>query len=321
MYSYENYAKVKAELERRRTDALTTADSRSALMRSLSPEIEEIDEELAGTGLLLFKTACAGGDINPIRERNQALMARRRELIKSLGYPEDYTDVHYTCPDCSDSGFIGGTKICHCFKEALVKATIASSGIGHLIEKQSFENFDLDWYKKTPGSYDRMAAILAEAKLYVKNFPKKRGNLLLLGTTGTGKTHISTAIAADVIKQGYDVVYDTAQNIFSDFEFDRFKNGYGREESRCDKYMECDLLIIDDLGTEFSSQFTLSCLYNLINTRQNRGLGTIISTNLDADDLSERYEARIYSRLLGENCKVLPFDGVDHRLFGKTGRK
>ena len=321
MYSYENYSKVKAELERRRTEALTTADSRSELMRSLSPEIKEIDEELSGTGLLLFRTACAGGDITPIRERNQALMARRRELIVSLGYPEDYTEVHYTCPDCSDSGFIGGTRICHCFKEALVKATIASSGIGHLIEKQSFENFNLDWYKQNPEEYEYMIRVIAEAQNYAKNFPGRKGNLLMMGTTGTGKTHISTSIAATVIKQGYDVVYDTAQNIFSDFEFDRFKNGYGREESRCEKYLECDLLIIDDLGTEFSSPFTVSCLYNLINTRYNRGLGTIISTNLDLNELSTRYEGRISSRLLGEGYKVLQFKGKDHRLFGKTNRK
>ena len=321
MYSYENYSQVKGKIEKRRTDARAEADYRNEMLREKSPEIAKIDAELSSTGLLLFKAACSGGSVAEIRERNAALCKRRKEVVVSLGYPEDYTEVKYTCGKCSDTGFDEDGKMCSCFKEELVKATIASSGIGKLIEKQSFENFDLDWYKKTPGSYDRMAAILAEAKLYVKNFPKKRGNLLLLGTTGTGKTHISTSIAADVIKQGYDVVYDTAQNIFSDFEFDRFKNGYGREESRCDKYMECDLLIIDDLGTEFSSQFTLSCLYNLINTRQNRGLGTIISTNLDVDDLSERYEARIYSRLLGENCKVLPFDGVDHRLFGKTGRK
>ncbi len=316
MYSYENYAKVKAEIERRRTEARATADARSAMLRDISPEINEIDGELSGTGLLLFKTACAGGDITPLRERNQLLVAKRRELIKALGYPEDYTDVHYTCSLCSDSGFIDGAKMCSCFREALVKATIASSGMGHLIDKQCFDNFDLDWYKNDPKVYEQMTAIVAAAKSYVKSFRSKKGNLLLLGSTGTGKTHISTAIASEIISMGYDVVYDSAQNIISDFEYDKFKNGYGKEENRSEKYLECDLLIIDDLGTEFGGAFTVSCLYNLLNTRQNRGLATIISSNLSSNELLEKYDGRIYSRMFGTGCRVLVFNGRDHRIFG-----
>ena len=319
MYGYTNYQKIKAEIEQKRLLAVAKADERNEMLRDRSEKIREIDREMMATGLKLFRAACVGADIEPIKERNRELAKMRKEALSELGYPEDYTEVHYSCEKCSDTGFIDG-KMCSCFREALIKENIKSSGMGVLIEKQSFEKFVID-STLPEEERARLERIVKTAKDYADNFSTGNKNLVFLGTTGTGKTHISTAIAADVIKQGYDVVYDTAQNIFSDFEFDRFKNGYGREESRCDKYMECDLLIIDDLGTEFSSQFTLSCLYNLINTRQNRGLGTIISTNLDADDLSERYEARIYSRLLGENCKVLPFDGVDHRLFGKTGRK
>ena len=156
--------------------------------------------------------------------------------------------------------------------------------------------------------------MVAAAKNYVKNFAKRKADLLLMGTTGTGKTHISTAIAAEIIKKGYDVIYDSAQNIINDFEFDKFKSWYGREESRSDKYLECDLLIIDDLGTEFTSQFALSCLYNLLNTRQNKGLATIVSTNLTSEELSGKYEGRITSRLM--SGRLLMFDGRDHRIFG-----
>lgn len=314
MYSYENYDKVKFEIERRRREAVATADARSEALAEESAEIREIDAELSGTGLLLFKTACSGGDIAPIRERNQALVLRRKEIIKSLGYPEDYTDVHYHCPECSDTGFIGGTRMCKCFREELIKATIASSGIGELIDKQTFDNFDLKWYAGTPAE-ERMASNLAAAKSYAKNFAKKRGCLLLIGKTGTGKTHISTAIARDVISQGFDVIYDSAQNIVSDFEADKFRSGYGTEQ-RSAKYLECDLLIIDDLGTEFSSSFTVSCLYNLINTRRNRAQATIISTNLTAEELAAKYEDRIYSRIVGSGTRVLVFEGKDHRIFG-----
>ena len=315
MYSYENYDKVKFELERRRRAAVAEADARSADLRERSAELREIDAELSGTGLLLFKTACSGGDIAPIRERNQYLVEKRRSVIKALGYPEDYTDVHYTCKNCSDTGFIGGTKMCSCFREALIKATIASSGIGELIDKQTFENFDLDWYKGEDAVLENMSANLAAAKSYVKNFAKKRSNLLLIGKTGTGKTHISTAIAREIISQGFDVVYDSAQNIVADFEADKFRSGYGTEP-RSEKYLECDLLIIDDLGTEFSSQFTVSCLYNLINTRANRAMATVISTNLSAEELARKYEDRIYSRLVGVGTRVLVFEGRDRRIFG-----
>ena len=315
MYSYENYDKVKNEIEKRRMRAISEADTRSEYLREISPEIKDIDDELSQTGLLLFKTACSGGEISPIRKRNVELLSRRREIIKSLGYPEDHTDVHYSCKDCSDTGFINGTKMCHCFREALIKETIASSGIGDLIDKQTFDNFDLEWYKDDNDAYEAMRANLAAARSYVSSFAKKRANLLLIGKTGTGKTHISTAIAREVISLGFDVVYDSAQNIISDFESDKFRSGYGTEQ-RSAKYLECDLLIIDDLGTEFQSSFTVSCLYNLINTRHNRGLATIISTNLSPDELVKKYEDRIYSRLVGHGTHVLLFRGKDKRIFG-----
>ncbi len=317
MYNYEKYTAVKAEIENRRIRAEAEADRRAEEMRIKSAEIAEIDAELSGTGMKLFKAALAGEDLTPLRDRNQALIAKKKEIIKALGYPEDYTEVRYSCEKCSDTGYIGGTKVCSCLKEALVKAAIASSGIGNLIEKQSFENFELGLYRKSEKHYSLMSSNLEAAKAYARDFKEKRGNLLLIGKTGTGKTHLSTAIAREVIKQGFDVIYDSTQNIISDFETDRFKNAYTQAEPKADKYLECDLLIMDDLGTEFVTPFTLSCLYNLINTRQNRGLSTIVSTNLNNEELSKKYEDRIYSRIMGSSYKVLFFEGLDYRIDGK----
>ena len=135
MYTRENYAASKAEIERRRMDAISTAEERNRELALISPEIRAIDKELSGTGLLLFKTACMGGDITPIRERNTALVAKRRKLLVSLGYPEDYTDVHYSCTECSDTGFVG-TKMCTCLKQLLITKNIQSSGMGNLRELQ-----------------------------------------------------------------------------------------------------------------------------------------------------------------------------------------
>ena len=317
MYSRENYQKVKNEIENRRQTAIREAEERNFEVAAKSEDIRLIDRELRGTGLLLFKTACSGGDIAPIRERNKLLLASRSESLKKLGLPEDYTEPKYTCPTCSDTGFVG-TKMCSCFREMLITENIKSSGMGTLIEKQSFENFNLDWYRGNDDAYARMKANYEMAKSFAESFSSSKGEtLLFFGKTGTGKTHLSTSIAKKVIESGFEVLYDSAQNIISAFETDRFKSGYGPYEPKADKYMECDLLILDDLGTEFANQFTLSCIYNLLNTRQNKGLSTVISTNLSYDELSRKYEDRIFSRIVGSQSRVLLFVGKDHRLEAK----
>ena len=313
MYKYSNYQKVKEMIEKRRLSSLAAKDARDEEVRSRSEMIRAIDERLQETGLRLFKTACSGGDIAPLKEENLKLQEIRRDLIEALGLPRDYTDLKYYCPDCSDTGYIGGTKVCHCLKEALIRETVASSGIGDLLDRQTFESFDLEWYRDDPTNYERMRTNVSAAKAFVKDFATKKKNLLLIGTTGSGKTHISTAIAGEIIKKGYDVIYDSAVNIIRDFNDDQFHRE-GREEPKSDRYNECDLLIIDDLGTEFITAFSVSCLYNLLNTRQNKGLSTVISTNLSAEELARKYEDRIYSRIVGSGCQILFFAGRDHRI-------
>ena len=313
MAEYSVYQKAKAEVEARRATAIADAEMRNELVRSESEEIRTIDAELSRTAMLIFKTAVEGGDIEAVRERNRSLQQRRRRLLVGLGYPEDYTEVKYTCTECSDTGAVG-TRICKCLKEIMIKERIAQSAMGRLIEVQSFDNFDLSVYEYDSRVYEKMKSILTIAKNYVRDFDKRKDNLLLIGPTGTGKTHISTAIARELIHKGYDVIYDSTQNILSDFEADRFRSGYGREDNRSDKYFDCTLLIIDDLGTEFSNQFTVATIYNLLNSRQNKGLATIISTNLSPEELAKKYEDRIYSRIIGGGSKILPFEGRDHRV-------
>ena len=139
--------------------------------------------------------------------------------------------------------------------------------------------------------------------------------MLLIGGTGLGKTHLCTSVAKTVIEKGYDVIYDSVQNIISDFESDKFRSGWVEREPKSEKYLECDLLIIDDLGTEFQTSFTVPCLYNLLNTRQNSGKATIISSNYSPDELRSKYDDRIYSRLIGRGSDVLIFEGKDRRIF------
>lgn len=314
MYSREIFMRAKEELDARREAAGREAAEREAALHASSPELSRLDAELAGTGLKIFRAAVAGRDIAPIREENARLMSERADLLRSLGYAADYTDPHYACQKCSDSGYTTEGKMCSCLRELIFVESVKASGIGRLIERQSFDNFDLGWYAAGE-ERERMERNLGAAKSFAEGFSEANGaNLLFVGKTGTGKTHLSTAIAKLVIERGFSVLYDSAQNIISAFEKDKFRSGYARFEAESEKYLEADLLILDDLGAEFSNQFTVSCLYNLLNTRQNKCLSTIVSTNLSPEELSAKYEDRIFSRLVGAETSILLFSGKDHRL-------
>ncbi len=294
--------------------ARDAADARSHEVWSRDRRIEEIEKELSQTGLKLFGAALAPeGEREAVYSRLEAriasLRAEKKERLRALGLPEDYTDVKYECEKCSDTGYVG-IKMCDCLKKAIHKERFATSGIGKYLEKQTFDNFDLELYPFGE-KRENMARILRQAKRYAESFSESTSeSLLFVGGTGLGKTHISSAIAKCVIEKGYSVSYDSAQNIISAFEKERF----GREgaEADCEKYLKADLLIIDDLGAEVHSRSSVSYFYTLINTRLIASKPTIVSTNLTAKELTADYEERIVSRLFGE-YSVFLFTGDDIR--------
>ncbi len=316
-YNIENYRRVRTMLEERRREAIATAERHAAEVHAACPELHEIDRALSATGMQLFREAMAGGDdladrLARIRAEHERVQALRGELLTARGFPADYTEPAFTCPACRDTGFCEA-EMCDCMRRALVEEGIRSSGIGRLIHHQSFENFSLEYYKKNPVDYERARYALQRARSYAEGFGPTSGNLLLVGPTGLGKTHLSTSIARTVLERGYDVVYETIQNVISDFEYDRYKSGYGVSESRGERYLACELLILDDLGTEQTNSFVLATLYHLLNTRLNHGKQTVINTNVSGEELRERYNDRITSRLLGE-YEVLLFSGHDIRM-------
>ena len=313
-YSRENMIYATEQLAARRQRAEKQADENRAHLHSVSAEAVRLDKALSRSGLEAFRVAISGGNVEEriaaLRKENEALQEERRALLRSLGLPENYTKPQYTCTVCNDTGYTE-KGMCACLKRLLTEAGFRSSGLGGLIEKQSFDNFSLSYY--TGEALASAKHALEDAKRFAETFTSSDGaNMLFVGGTGLGKTHLSTAIARRVIERGYDVVYETAQNIIADFEYDRFKSGYGTEESRSEKYFDCDLLIMDDLGAELTNQFTVSSLYNIINTRINRGKSMIISTNLGQNTLIERYDERITSRLFGE-FYIYRFKGTDIR--------
>lgn len=320
-YNRENYIRLKKKFEERSAAAERAAEMRRAELHAAIPELKGIDDAQAQIGLRMFKLAMelSGEEleeaIKKLQYETEQLAADRSALLLAHGYPPDYDKVKYECPTCMDTGFVG-TKMCSCFRRALVFAGYESSGIAELIRTQSFETFDPSCQRADPKSYELANLNLSFCRNYAETFdPATSPNLLLIGATGLGKTHLSTAIAKTVIERGFDVVYDTAQNVLADFEYERFGR-HGEPEAgeppRTSKYFECELLIIDDLGTEVANQFTVSCLYNIINTRVNKHLPTIINTNLGREDLRRRYADRITSRLFGE-FRPLLFTGTDVR--------
>ena len=287
------------------------------------PELEGIQREIRGTmGEIIASALRRGTDplpaIRVIRDKNLSLQKRRAELLAQLGYPEDYLSEKPRCPLCGDTGY-RGDGLCSCLKKYYAQEQIRELSRMLDIGSQSFDTFELDWYSPDRGSLPRSPRENAQRNLnlcrdFAARFRPGRENLLLFGAPGLGKTFLSACIARVVSEDGFSVVYDTAGHVFSQFESAKFRRDddgdtAGEDVERC---MNCDLLILDDLGTEMTTSFVQSALYQLLNGRLLTGRSTVISTNLDPEELGRRYGAPLLSRLEGE-YQLLPFVGTDIR--------
>ena len=303
--------------EDRRKLALAEAEKREAEVYAKSSEIRAIDLELSNTGLKLFKAGLLPetkrkAEFDRLENLTFSLQAKKRELLSKLGYPEDYTKPHFECEKCADTGYVGH-KMCDCYKNYLVRERAHASGLGKYLDSQNFDTFSLEYYPQK--SRTTMKVNLDSCRDFAERFDGKNGeSLLFVGTTGLGKTHLSSAIAQKVIEKGFSVVYDSAQNILATFERDRFSQSISKPS---DKYFNCDLLIIDDLGTELRGTSSASYFYTLINSRLVASRSVIISTNLSPTALSQQYEERFVSRLFGE-YNVFIFEGEDIRKIKKV---
>lgn len=302
--------------EERRKNALALAEERCAQVRAKSKDFERVEKELSEIGLKIFSSSLLP---DGKREEEQArledlcrrLKDEKNKILKSLGYPEDYTSPHFTCEKCGDTGYIG-YKMCSCLKAWRSGVRARVSGLGKNLDTQTFDTFSLDYYPAKNRAY--MSDVLDFCRDFADGFERDSGqSLLFVGGTGLGKTHLSSAVAKTVIDRGFSVIYDSAQNILATFERERFSQN---ESLASDKYFDCDLLIIDDLGTEIRGASSLSYFYTLINTRIVSSKSVIISTNLTPDALRRQYEERLVSRLFGE-YNVFLFEGEDIRKLKK----
>ena len=315
-YNREDYIRIKAEYTTKFVRAQEQADARRQTLYAALPEVREIDRMLSRTGLEIMRAITSASreevdaTVAKLKERNEVLVAERAELLKKNGFAPDYSDVHYECAACGDTGFVD-TKMCACMRRALTEAGYASSGLGGLIHTQSFENFSLDFYKNSPEDLRTMQMSLTLLRNFAENFDENTyRSYLLFGGTGLGKTHLSTATAKVLIERGFEVLYVTSLRMLSDFEAKRFGNGEATVD--LNRYYDAQLLIIDDFGTEVINQFTASCVYDIINTRINNRKSTIINTNLSKKEVDQKYGERVASRLFGE-YQPLRFAGTDVR--------
>ncbi len=306
--------KAQAILTQRRMSAIDENDRRIQEINSKIPEIKEINDALFNSGKELINTIIKSKgkditqEIEKIRTLNLSAQDMCRNMLVSNGYPADYLEVKFTCPKCSDTGS-DGCRMCSCMKQLCGKLMAEELNSNAQLTLSSFDSFKLSYY--SGDDYFVMERILAFTRQYAANFKSDSESILMFGRTGLGKTHLSLAIANEVLAKGYGVIYDSIINILGRIENEKFS--YSHSTETLDLVMDTELLILDDLGTEYESKFYNSTIYNIINTRLNRGMPTIISTNMDFRHIAERYDERVVSRLTSMYT-CLEFKGNDVRL-------
>ena len=319
-YKRSVYQQAKEALDRRRAQAERLQQQRHDEIAAQCPELLDAEREMAACGAELIRVACRGEQVDQkiaaLSQRNLDAQQQRAKLLQTLGYAPDYLDNVYTCPICKDTG-THGSYYCTCYLDLIRQTAKESIKGAALLKKCTFETFSLRYYSDMPdpaiGRSHReiMRRISEYLQTYANTFSTQSKSLLMMGKTGLGKTHLSLAVVNRVIDRGFNVYYDSAQGVLDRLEKDHFDRN-NRDDALQEDLYRSDLLVIDDLGTEMTTAFTVSALYRLVNERMNDGLPTIFSTNLTAQELEAKYSQRLMSRLLGM-CDLLQFYGRDVR--------
>lgn len=310
----EIYDKAMSVLVNRRARAVSENDMHIQEINSKIPQIHEINDVLFNTGKELIQIISEGNSadtqnkINQLRRNNLQAQEMSRKLLAANGYPEDYLDIHYTCNMCNDTGYCDGS-YCDCLKKLCGRFAADELNKNAHLKLSDFDTFSLSYYNGD--DYFNMQKILEFTKQYAETFNENSNSIFMFGKTGLGKTHLSLAIANRVLDKGYSVIYDSAINILRNIEREHFSREHSSD--MIDLVMNTDLLILDDLGTEYETPFYNATIYNIINSRLNSGKATIISTNLDLAGIKRRYDERVVSRIISVYT-CLAFKGEDVRL-------
>lgn len=285
-----------------------------------APELLEIEHAIAECSVSSARKFFDGDEnaITNLKQQIAALRARKNNILNSLGYPADYLQPIYTCPDCKDTGFIG-SKRCHCFTQQAIDMIYIQSNIKDILAAENFSNFSFAYYSDIEVNPATGLTSLQTAKAaytvcqnFIKNFDNTFANLYFYGDTGTGKTFLSNCIAKELLDKGHSVIYFTAFQLFDILSkgiFDKDNKAIAAHQN----IFDCDLLIIDDLGTELANSFTISQLFLCLNERILRKKSTIISTNLNMGQIADIYSERVLSRI--SSCyTIIKLFGDDIRM-------
>lgn len=326
-------ARAREALEDERQENQAEQQRRTDLIYHRIPEIESIDRRMRSqmsdlVRLTLSKPADLSHRLEKLQKENLDLQMRKAELLHAQGFPIDYLDEIVSCKTCGDTGMVDG-RLCACMERRYNRELTKELSVLLRSGDESFERFDLSLYPDTPeqesgvSARSAMRIVFSACRGFADSFPDVPANLrnlLLRGDSGLGKTYLSACIARSVAERGYSVCYDTASAALEAFEKQKFSRIPEEAEAaalRAERMLSCDLMILDDLGTEMATPAAASALYTLINTRLTRSLHTVISTNCSDDELRRRYSPQICSRLFGEFLE-LPFYGNDIRLMKRS---
>ena len=323
-YDGKLLARAREQLDARRAANQAEQQRRLAAAYARVPEIQRIDYEMRAqmtelVRLTLSRRPDLAERIEELKKANLDLQVRRAELLVEQGWPMDFLDEICSCPKCRDTGIDNGAP-CECLHKLYNQELTKELSVLLRSGDERFERFDLTLYSDQADESglsprENMRRVLSACRRFAANFPQVSANLLLQGDTGLGKTFLSACMAREIAEKGYSVCYDSAAAALDAFERQKFARDPEEAENaarRVRRMLSCDLMILDDLGTEMLTSFSISALYTLLNTRLVNGKRTIISTNCPVDELQRRYGAQICSRLDGEFLR-LPFTGTDIR--------
>ncbi|MBQ4312605.1 MAG: ATP-binding protein [Clostridia bacterium] len=327
-FSTEIYSIASERLRQRRAAAIGEAKILKDAFLLAHPRYAELERELSQTGALLARTIFCDGsgsaDVTSIRERNLKLQQDMADILREAGLAADALEPHFECSMCDDSGIVDG-RLCECIQRIMRQIAYDRLNATTPLALSTFDSFSLEHYSDSVdcgrGLTQRrvMELIFGKCKKYAESFSLSSPSMLFQGGVGLGKTHLSLAIAGAVIEKGYDVVYGSSNTFFGKIERERFGKTNSGEDT-LSLLNSCDLLIIDDLGAEFVTQFTVSVLYDIVNTRLLSGRPTIISTNLSFEGLEQKYSERLVSRIHG-NYSCYQFAGKDMRITLRKARR
>ncbi len=309
----QQYDEIMRSYERRREISRHNAERARQALYEAVPEYKKAEDRITDVAIESAQAALEGDTkaISKMKEEIASLQKKQKQLLLENGYPEDHLEEKHVCSDCGDTGYINGTTKCHCLRQAILGYLYSQSNIEQILKRENFDTLTYDLY--TDAEAEKMRPVINECRRFADEFGQRYENILLFGNVGVGKTFLTNCMAKEILDKGYSVVYFTSMRMFDTLSRELFGTEEDRSWEVLDDLFTCDLLIIDDLGTESVNSFVSSRLFDVLNERDLRKKPTIISTNLSFKDMKDRYSERNFSRIFG-NYSVLNPVAADMRV-------